>query len=256
MLLLGLVERPGSYHGGELPRHFFCRKEFRFMTELSVFIDESGDFGSYKHHSPFYIVALVFHDQENDISKNISHLEAKLRSYGLPNHTIHTAKLIRREDEYNNMKLHERKRIFNALYNFTRTSKISFHTIMVEKKQCVKAFDLVVRLTKQLSSFLNEHINTLTEYDRIVIYYDNGQRELTNIILSVFNTVLNHVEYKPDVSPVKYKLFQATDMLCTLELSSLKADKNMFSKSDVSFFTSARDLNKSYMKAIQKKRFI
>ncbi len=33
------------------------------MSELSVFIDESGDFGPYEHHAPYYIITLVFHDQ-------------------------------------------------------------------------------------------------------------------------------------------------------------------------------------------------
>ena len=30
---------------------------------LSVFIDESGDFGDYDFHSPYYYVAMVLHDQ-------------------------------------------------------------------------------------------------------------------------------------------------------------------------------------------------
>lgn len=38
------------------------------MSELSVFIDESGDFGSYEHHAPYYIITLVFHNQSSDIS--------------------------------------------------------------------------------------------------------------------------------------------------------------------------------------------
>ena len=32
------------------------------MKELSIFIDESGDFGSYEPHSPFYIITMVFHE--------------------------------------------------------------------------------------------------------------------------------------------------------------------------------------------------
>ena len=31
------------------------------MKELSVFVDESGDFGQYEQHSPFYIISLVMH---------------------------------------------------------------------------------------------------------------------------------------------------------------------------------------------------
>lgn len=35
------------------------------MKELSVFIDESGDFGAYEPHSPYYIITMVFHDQDS-----------------------------------------------------------------------------------------------------------------------------------------------------------------------------------------------
>ena len=33
------------------------------MKELSIFIDESGDFGDYDYRSPYYIIAMVFHEQ-------------------------------------------------------------------------------------------------------------------------------------------------------------------------------------------------
>ena len=39
---------------------------------LSVFIDESGDFGPYEHHAPFYIVSMILHEQSIDIAENIS----------------------------------------------------------------------------------------------------------------------------------------------------------------------------------------
>jgi len=41
------------------------------MKELSVFVDESGDFGPSEYHSPYYIVTLVFHDQSADIGKTL-----------------------------------------------------------------------------------------------------------------------------------------------------------------------------------------
>jgi len=224
------------------------------LKELSVFIDESGDFGAYEHHSSFYIVTLVFHDQSEDISKNISILDSKIRNYGMPNYTIHTAPLIRREDEFFSLTLLDRKRIFNAIYNFARTSKILYHSIIVEKKQCVEEYDLVFKLTKQLSAFLNIHMGSLMEYDRIVCYYDYGQRELTHIIITAFNTAFHNVEIRK-VAPANYRLFQAADMLCTMELLAQKAERKILSKSEVLFFKSERDFNRSYMNAINKKRF-
>ena len=224
------------------------------MKELSVFIDESGDFGPYEYHSPYYIVTLVFHDQAVDITRNINHLNDKFRQSGLPENPVHAGPLIRREYEYKNLSLLERKRIFNFLYNFARTTDITYKSLIIEKKQLVEEIDLQIQITKQLSAFLKENMEQLLQYDRIVVYYDYGQRELAFALVSVFNALLNNVEFRK-VAPANYKLFQAADMLCTIELLTLKAERKMLSKSEIAFFNSARNLNKSYLKAIHKKRF-
>ena len=59
---IGLVVRPRSINGGEVPRFFqiICC-ELIPLKELSIFIDESGDFGEYEAHSPYYIIIMVFH---------------------------------------------------------------------------------------------------------------------------------------------------------------------------------------------------
>ncbi|MEY8433417.1 DUF3800 domain-containing protein, partial [Lachnospiraceae bacterium 48-42] len=44
------------------------------MKELSIFIDESGDFGEYDHHSPWYIVTMVFHEQDISIQESMEYL--------------------------------------------------------------------------------------------------------------------------------------------------------------------------------------
>ena len=45
------------------------------MKELSIFIDESGDFGEVKEKPSYYLVTLVFHNQSNDISEQVKKLE-------------------------------------------------------------------------------------------------------------------------------------------------------------------------------------
>lgn len=49
---------------------------------LSVFIDESGDFGSYDHHAPNYYVAIVMHEQLNDIESDIRNLDEQIINLG------------------------------------------------------------------------------------------------------------------------------------------------------------------------------
>ncbi|MCR4717026.1 MAG: hypothetical protein K5656_07575 [Lachnospiraceae bacterium] len=76
---------------------------------LSVFIDESGDFGPYEQHSPYYLVSLVLHDQSIDISKNIADFESHLKNLGYEHHAVHTGPLIRRESDYSNDLIEDRK---------------------------------------------------------------------------------------------------------------------------------------------------
>ncbi|WP_448902847.1 hypothetical protein [Eubacterium sp.] len=42
------------------------------MKELSVFVDASGDFGEYDYKSPYYIIAMVFHNQKKFFEKEIT----------------------------------------------------------------------------------------------------------------------------------------------------------------------------------------
>lgn len=74
------------------------------MTDkiLSVFIDESGDFGAYEHHAPYDLVAMVLHDQRVNIAADIHGMDERMRNLGYDHHTIHTGSLIRRESTYAN----------------------------------------------------------------------------------------------------------------------------------------------------------
>ena len=70
------------------------------MRELSIFVDESGDFGFYEPHAPFYLFTLVFHDQSNAIEDQINHLECGLTDIGfVAHHCFHAGPIIRREED-------------------------------------------------------------------------------------------------------------------------------------------------------------
>jgi hypothetical protein len=220
---------------------------------LNIFADESGVYGPYEKHSPYYIVTLVFHDQSTDVSKDIEKFLNKMTELDLTGNVVHSGRLIRREFEYKDISLIDRKRIFNAIYNFSRVVDIKYHSFMVEKKHIVDDVDLSFRLIKQLSSFLQKNLETFVDYDNVIVYYDYGQNELTKLLISSFNMALNSVEVKK-TKHSEYQLFQVADMLCTLELISAKAERNQLSKSETVFFKSKKNLYKSYLRAIQSKK--
>ena len=85
--------------------------------KLSIFIDESGDFGEYTVHSPYYLVTMVLHDQNVNISNRIISFYEHLSNIGYEKHAIHAGPLIRRESIYSNDLMEQRKKLFNSLFN-------------------------------------------------------------------------------------------------------------------------------------------
>ena len=220
---------------------------------LSAFIDESGDFGTYSPHSPYYIVSIVTHNQDIDINRNIKIFEEHVQALGYDGDTtVHTGPLIRREAVYSNDLMEERKRLFNALFNFARKLDINYACAKTIKSKDTDIIKLTANVSREIGNTIRMNIDYWNSFDKIIIYYDNGQIELTKILTSVFNTLLTNVEFRR-VSPHNYKLFQVADMICTIELLALKADSNSFSKSETEFFGNIRNFKKNYLKPILKK---
>lgn len=221
---------------------------------LSVFIDESGDFGKYDPKSPYYYVSMVLHDQSVDISDEIKSLEERVSNYGFPNHAIHVGPIIRREQIYKNELMENRKALFNALYHFTRKADIYYLCAKIDKGECEDSeIAYIAKISRAISDELKDNIDFFNSYDLIINYYDYGQNNLTKIITTVFTTLFNNVELRK-VQPADYKLFQVADLICTLELTKDKADKNELSNSEKEFFGSARDFKKNIYKNIEKKK--
>lgn len=219
---------------------------------LSVFIDESGDFGPYEQHSPYYIVSMVLHDQSVDISPNISVFNEHLMNLGHVGETVHTGPLIRREAEYKNDLVEDRKRLFNALFNFARRLDINYTCAKVIKTSKTDTISQTAALSRSFAEILNADTDFWNSFDNVIVYYDNGQIELTRILVSVFSTLYTHVEFRK-VSPSDYKLFQVSDLLCTMELLAEKAKSGTFSASELEFFDNVRSFKKNYLKPIRKK---
>lgn len=76
---------------------------------------------------------------------------------------------------------------------------------------------------------------------------------LPECYLPFFRFVLNNVEFRK-VLPSEYRLFQISDMLCTLKLVELKLENKNLSKSEKAFFDyDDRMLKKHYLKVINSK---
>lgn len=165
-------------------------------------------------------------------------------------HAVHAGPLIRREADYSSLGMIERRRLFRSLFDFMRRVRIGFKTFVFRKGEFNNHDALVSRMSREIGAYIRENLAFFQSFDRIVVYYDGGQKEITTIINSVLNVLLE-VEVKR-VRPSDYRLFQAADMICTLELLAAKAAEGTLSKSEREFFGGVRDLRKNYLKPLAK----
>ncbi len=197
---------------------------------------------------------MIFHNQTVDIQDQIKHLDEELSYLGLDNICIHTGPIIRREEIYKDMNIIERRQVFNKMMAFIRNADIRFKTFNIKKKHIKDTVEATGRLSRQISQFIREHYTDFLTFDAVKIYYDNGQVEVSKLLSSVFNALLPNPIFRK-VMPSDYKLFQAADFICSMELVRLKLESNQFSKSEMTFFGSQRYLKQNYLNILKKKEW-
>lgn len=97
----------------------------------------------------------------------------------------------------------------------------------MEKKHIQDTIEATGKLSKQLATFIRDNYEFFCSYDTVKIYYDNGQIEVTRILSSVFNALLENVEFRK-VLPADYRLFQVADLIMYIEINRIENDKPSF----------------------------
>lgn len=222
------------------------------MKRLNIFVDETGEFGFGKDASELYGVSFTFHEQDDDIMNELNNLNNRLSKIGYTE-MIHMAYLVTKSGEYKDFNIKTRKSIFNAIYQFSRRINVKYCTIIVNKKYN----DSKENLRKELQYKINEMIKTKKNYfekfDKIVLYYDNGQDTLTLILDSIFSS-LDGYEHRSNFDHKEKRLFQVSDMLTFIDKYDYKyKNKIPFTKNEKYFF-GTEEIRK-ILKELNKKRF-
>ncbi|MDD7732994.1 MAG: hypothetical protein PT957_04565 [Firmicutes bacterium] len=127
------------------------------MRELSIFIDESGDFGNLVTLPSYYLVTLVFHDQAQSIQEQVHQLEKSTHYSGFDLDYIHTGPLIRREEVFKNYSIDERRKLIYKILNFMNSVPIFHDTIAVNRKYYPDRMSLITCLSRELSQMISEY---------------------------------------------------------------------------------------------------
>ncbi len=225
------------------------------MSTLSIFVDESGDFGKTENNSPYYLVSLIFHNQSDDIYGAISALENSLSYCEFEQNYIHTGPLIRREPPYHNMTIDERRQLIYKMRTFFLHAPILHTTIKINRREAGDKFALTSQLSKSLKAYISNHFEYFSSFDKIIVYYDNGQQELNLVLNTIFSLLLSNVEFRK-ASPLQYRLLQLADFVCSVELLAIKLSEKRLSKSETGFFYKPQELKKSFVRAIRTKELL
>lgn len=230
-------------------------------NSLSIFVDESGDFGEYQKHAPFYILSFVLHEQEHDITDQLKAFDKKVDGilYGTPLQEtgsriqIHAGPIIRNEPPFDVIAPRARQALLYNLTSLTRNLPIQYVAFTVNRRQYRTPEELNVALRKKVSDFIKANYKYFMDFDVIKIYYDRGQEQITailrNYLLSVFDGTFT------EISQANFRLAQVADLICTLELTYAKGETNSFSKSEERFFSTRHKFMRRWMRKIEKQRF-
>ena len=223
------------------------------QRELSIFIDESGDFGEAKERPSYYLVTFVMHDQSKSINEQVSKLEQSIRTAGFDVEYIHTGPVIRREEVFSKYSIDERRKLIFKMLNFINACPITCMTAVVDRKEASDKVTLSGKLAREISKLIYTHSDFFESFDKFIIYYDNGQNELSAILNAVLSIHFSNVEFRK-AEPQKYRLLQAADFVCSMELLRIKRDEKRLSKSEEKFFYKPQELKKVFLKSVDKKK--
>ena len=246
-VLVGVVER--DFH-----RFLFLKIRMK-QKELSIFVDESGNFQYPDKDSRFYIIALVLHDQSKRIDENVRELERLEAEIGLEEHCFHAGPLIRREKAYAVMSRKWRGRIFSRMLAFSHRVDFRYHCLSVDKSFVSSVAQITAELQRGLVDFLRSQRAELAGLSDIKVYYDCGQAPVTNLLLETFKKESPcPVVFVQDVKPAKYRLFQIADLICTTHLLELKIKHHLsMTASEFKFFGGIRAFEHNVLRRIKAK---
>lgn len=223
------------------------------MRELSLFVDESGGEGL---DSSYYILTIVLHEQSRQLASIVAPYEQALVDKGLPDIPFHASPLMNGHDDYARLSVQQRASLLSSFMLLFHHLPIMYKTFFYGKRQYKDLSSLRNSMRRDLVNFFFDHLEYFQQFDRIKVYYDGGQGVVTSAIHGAIDYALarDAVEYR-SISPLDYRLAQAADYACSVELVALKFSSNEETATDRRFFGSWGSFRRNVLKTVRKKRF-
>ena len=182
----------------------------------------------------------------------INKLNSRLEKIGYTE-MIHMADLIMKRGDYSNFSIAKRKSIFNSIYQFSRRIAVKYKTIIINKNYTDNGRVLRQQLSYEINRMIKENEKYFKKFDKIVMYYNNGQEILGTILDAIFSRY-ESFEHRVEFDHKEKRLFQVSDMLTYIDKYNYKYKNKMsFTKSEKYFFNFEEI--RRVLKELNKKRF-
>ncbi len=93
---------------------------------------------------------------------------------------------------------------------------MKYQTIIIDKKYANTGSVLRKQLSIEINKMIKEHEEYFNKFDKIVLYYDNGQETLGTILDSVFLR-FDGFDHRDKFDHKEKRLFQVSDMLTYID---------------------------------------
>ena len=221
------------------------------LSELSIFVDESGGQGG---HSKYYGITLVFHDPSCGIEERLERHRLGLKDRGLADVPLHTGPLMTGHDAYENMDIKMRKAYLSLFFLDLQHLPVTYRTFLYRRSELGDSGSLVARMRRDIVNLIFDHLEYFQSFDLVKVYYDDGQEIVARAVHAA-------VEYALATDSLMYRktrasdfmLAQAADLLCTIELTALKFKNGEATRTDEKFFGTERNFRRNYLKPAHRK---
>ena len=212
----------------------------KIKRRLNIFIDESGDFGFVNGSSELYGVSFTIHESDNSIANDLEYLNNRLKKANYEG-MVHLADLVARRGDYAHFNLEQRKNIFWSIFYFSKRVKVKIHTIIIDKRFKNNKAQLNKELAIAINNFFNLIDDYMNQFEKVVVYYDNGQEALGAIIDTLLMNK-NNVEHRIEFNHREKRLFQVSDMLTFIDKIVYKHNNNITLTKAEKYFFSVKDI--------------
>lgn len=97
------------------------------------------------------------------------------------------------------------------MLNFITSSPITYEVAVVNRKEAPDKISLSGRLGREISNVIEKNKTFFDGFDKIIVYYDNGQIELGAILNTVFSIHFSNVEFFYKSQELKKTFFKTVD---------------------------------------------